>query len=204
MFNDFERFLHPWREQSNTGNDKSERVLMLFCRSVDGVRFWALHDGNLCFFMLISRWFVMHFGVLLYDFELPSGSLISIYEWSSKQLKTRNFHHFLKRFLRWKNHVIGDVWWISWKIRIKFGRKKWSILWSFVHRYRVFRCFYATSKKTWYLWRFGSTVNIIFDFGSTQKCAKSDASRSVDAFDGVRDGDRIRASGDVLFFHIVK
>ena len=47
-------------------------------------------------------------------------------------------------------------------------------------------------------------VNIIFDFGSTQKWAKSDASLSVDAFGGVRDGDRIRASGDVLFFHIVK
>ena len=49
-----------------------------------------------------------------------------------------------------------------------------------------------------------SVVNIIFDFASTQKLAKSDASPSVDAFDGVRDGDRIRASGDVLFFHIVK
>ena len=38
----------------------------------------------------------------------------------------------------------------------------------------------------------------------TQKWAKSDASRSVDGFGGVRNGDRIRASGDVLFFHIVK
>ena len=46
--------------------------------------------------------------------------------------------------------------------------------------------------------------HIIFDFGSTQKWAKSDASLSVDALDGVGDGDRIRASGDVLFFHIVK
>ena len=45
---------------------------------------------------------------------------------------------------------------------------------------------------------------MIFDFGSTRKWAKNDASLSVDAFDGVRDGDRIRASGDVLFFHIVK
>ena len=143
----------------------------------------------------------MHFGVLLYDFELPSGSLISIYEWSSKQLKMRNFHHFLKRFLRWKNRVTRDVWWISWKIKIKLGRKKihFVVIW-YVYGYRVFRYFYVTSKKTWYPWRFGSGANIIFDFGSTQKCAKSDASRSVDAFDGVRDGDRIRASGDVLFF----
>ena len=120
----FWAILHPWRAQSNTGNDKSERVLMQFCRSVDGVRFWALRDRNSCFFMLISRWFVLHFGLILHDFELPSGSLISVYESSSKQLKTRNFHHFLKRFLRWKNRVIGDVWWIFWKMNTKFGRKK--------------------------------------------------------------------------------
>ena len=74
--------------------------------------------------MLISRWFVMHFGVILHDFGLPSGSLISVYECSSKQLKTRNFHYFLKRFLRWKNHITCDVWWIFWKINTKFGRKK--------------------------------------------------------------------------------
>ena len=124
IFQWFWAILHTWRKQSNTGNDKSERVLMQFCRSVDGVRFWALHDRNLFFFMLISRWFVMHFGVILHDFELPSGSLISMYVWSSKQLKTRNFHHFLKRFLRWKNRVTRDVWWIFWKINIKFGRKQ--------------------------------------------------------------------------------
>ena len=69
----------------------------------------------------------------------------------------------------------------------------------------VFSYFFTRPrKKTWYRWRFGSAVNIIFDFGSTQKWAKNDASLSVDAFDGVRDGDRIRASGDVLFFHIVQ
>ena len=39
---------------------------------------------------------------------------------------------------------------------------------------------------------------------STQKWSKNDASLSVDGFGGVRNGDRIRASGDVLFFHIVK
>ena len=37
IFDDFERFLHPWREQSNTWNDKNERVFMHFRRSVDGV-----------------------------------------------------------------------------------------------------------------------------------------------------------------------
>ena len=36
------------------------------------------------------------------------------------------------------------------------------------------------------------------------KVIKNDASSSVDGFGGVRNGDRIRASGDVLFFHIVK
>ena len=49
-----------------------------------------------------------------------------------------------------------------------------------------------------------SSVNIIFDFGHTLKSPKSDASLSVDEFSGVRNGDRIRASGDVLFFHIVQ
>ena len=29
-FDDFERILHPWRQQSNTGNDKNERVLFIF------------------------------------------------------------------------------------------------------------------------------------------------------------------------------
>ena len=38
----------------------------------------------------------------------------------------------------------------------------------------------------------------------TQKWTKYDATGSVDGFGGVRNGDRIRASGDVLFFHILK
>ena len=29
-FDDFERILHPWRQQSNTGKDKNERVLCIF------------------------------------------------------------------------------------------------------------------------------------------------------------------------------
>ena len=93
--------------------------------SVDGVRFWALQHRDMSFFMVISRWFVMHFGVILHDFVHPSGSLISIYEWSSEQLKTRDFlNHFLKRFVYGKNTVIGDVSWIFWKVRQKLGRKK--------------------------------------------------------------------------------
>ena len=57
IFDDFEQFLHPWREQSNTGNDKNERNLMHFCRSSDGVRFWPLQQRRACFFVLILRWF---------------------------------------------------------------------------------------------------------------------------------------------------
>ena len=34
-----ERFLQPWREQSNAENVKNERVSMQFWKSVDGVRF---------------------------------------------------------------------------------------------------------------------------------------------------------------------
>ena len=34
----FERISHPWREQSNTGNDKHQRVLMHVRRSIDNVR----------------------------------------------------------------------------------------------------------------------------------------------------------------------
>ena len=30
IFDDFERFLHPWREQSNTGNDKNNAFLWFF------------------------------------------------------------------------------------------------------------------------------------------------------------------------------
>ena len=37
IFEDFERILHPWRQQSNNGNDKNQRVLMHFRRSVDNV-----------------------------------------------------------------------------------------------------------------------------------------------------------------------
>ena len=80
--------------------------------------------GIFVFFIVISRWFVMHFGVILHDFVHPSGCLISVYEWSSEQLKTRNFHHFLKRFLYGKNTVTRDVSWIFWQIRQKLDRKK--------------------------------------------------------------------------------
>ena len=44
IVDNYERFLHPWREQSNTGNDKNERVSMHFCRSGAGEYFWPLRD----------------------------------------------------------------------------------------------------------------------------------------------------------------
>ena len=40
--------------------------------------------------------------------------------------------------------------------------------------------------------------------GPPKSDQKNDASLSVDGFGGVRNGDRIRAAGDVLSFHIVK
>ena len=143
------------------GNDRNERVFMQFRSSVDGVRFGALQNLNLCFFMLISRWFVMHFGVILHDFVHPSASLISIYEWSSEQLKTRDFYHFLKRFLYGKNTITRNVSWIFWKIRQKLGRKKLIHFRAISTQYSVFWIFHATSKKTWYAGRFVSSRNII-------------------------------------------
>jgi len=46
IFDDFEQFLHSWREQRNTGNDTNERVLMHFRKSSSGVRFWQLQKMN--------------------------------------------------------------------------------------------------------------------------------------------------------------
>ena len=154
-------------------NDKSERVFMQFRSSVDGVRFWALQDRNVCFFMVISRWFVMHFGVILHDFVHPSGCLISVYEWSSEQLKTRNFHHFLKRFCTGKIPLPVTLVGFSEKWGKNLAAKKWSIFGPFVHRYRVFLLFHVTSQKTWYLWRFVSVSSIILGFSVHPKRIKS-------------------------------
>ena len=117
-------FFDTFPEQSNTGNRKNECILSHLDTSRVGVSFWQLQDRNPCFFVLILRWFWMHFGVILHDFGLPSGGLISVYDWSSEQVKTRNFHHFFKRFWHPKNQADANVLWISWKMRTKLGRHK--------------------------------------------------------------------------------
>ena len=123
--------------------------------------------------MIISRWFVMHFGVILHDFVHPSGCLISVYEWSSEQLKTRNFHHFLKRFCTGKIPLPVTLAGFSEKWGKNLAAKKWSIFGPFVHRYRVFWSFDATSQKTWYGWRFVSVRSIILGFSVHPKMIKT-------------------------------
>ena len=115
IFGDFDLFFHPWREQSNTGNAKNQRVLMHFHKSSDGMRFWSLQYRYSRFFVVVLRWILINFDVILHDFGHPSGSLISVYEWSLEHVKMRNFHHFLKRFLPRKNRAHPIALRISWK-----------------------------------------------------------------------------------------
>ena len=124
IFDDFERFLCPWRKQSNPESDINERVLAHFRTSSDDVHFEPLQDRLSYFLMVILRWFSVHFGIILHDFGLPFGSLISVYEWSSEHVKTRNFHHFLKHFWARKIELQANALWFSWKILIKLERKK--------------------------------------------------------------------------------
>ena len=49
-----------------------------------------------------------------------------------------------------------------------------------------------------------SKYNKLLASASPQKLSKNDVSLSVEAFGGVRNGDRMRASGHVIFFHIVQ
>ena len=177
---------------------------MHFRRWGDGVRFWPLQHRELYYFVVILRWFYVDFAVILYDFGHPSRSLLQVYEWSSEHVKIRNFYHFLKRFWSRKNRALANVWWISWKINIKLFRKKELIFEPSVYLELVFSLFSATSKKTWLRWRFVSVHHKISASGSPQKWSKNDASKSVDAFGGVRNGHRIRGAGGYLFFHIVK
>ena len=64
IFDDFERILHPWREQSNSGNDKNQRVLMHVRRSIDNVRFWPLQHRHSYFLWLFNG----KFSMILSDF----------------------------------------------------------------------------------------------------------------------------------------
>ena len=64
IFDDFERILHPWHEQSNSGNDKNQRVLMHVRRSIDNVPFWPLQDRHSYFLWLFNG----KFSMILSDF----------------------------------------------------------------------------------------------------------------------------------------
>ena len=44
IFDDFEGILHPWREQSDTGNDRNERLFMHFRTSAGDARVWPLQN----------------------------------------------------------------------------------------------------------------------------------------------------------------
>ena len=122
FFCQFTWFLHIFFKQCNTGNCKSDRILTRSGTSNDGVSFLPLGDRDPYFFVLIFRWFCLHFNVILHDFGHPSRSLFKVYEWSAERIKMRNFHHVFMRFWHCKNRGSGDVWWISWKISLKLGR----------------------------------------------------------------------------------
>ena len=77
----------------------------------------ARRANSKCINIKLYRQTLPHFG-------LPSGSSISMYEWSSKSLKTHNFDHFLKCFLHWEFRIIRYVWWISWQLGVKLCRQK--------------------------------------------------------------------------------
>ena len=66
----------------------------------------------------------MQFDVILHDFGYPSGSLISVYEWTLEHVKMRHFYQFLKRFRPRKNQAHPIALRISWKKELKLGREK--------------------------------------------------------------------------------
>ena len=147
----------------------------------------------------------MHFDVILHDFGNPSGSLISVYEWSLEHVKMRNFLSLFEAFLTPQksssNHCFADF--------LKNKNKTWSRksdpFWGHLYMDIAFFEFFTRPRKkhdmrgNWWV----SYINLRGP-GHTQKWAKSEASLSVGGFGGVRNVHRIRASGDVLFFHIVK
>ena len=93
----------------------------------------------------------MHFCIILHDLDHPSGSLISLYEWSLEQLKTRNFHPFLKRFWPLRNWAPANFWWISRKMKVKLWNEKCMQFRSSIRRVAVFMCF-CTSLKNHIHW----------------------------------------------------
>ena len=120
---------------------------MHFRKSTDGMRFWPLRERNQPFSAVILRRFYMHFDAILHYFGLPSKSLISVYEWFSKHVEMRNFHHFLKRFLIKENRVRRNVWWIFWKINTKLDRKEVIHFWAISKPRSGFLDFFTRPRK---------------------------------------------------------
>ena len=91
------------------------------------------------------------------------------------------------------------------KNKYKTWSRKSDPFWGHPYSWdRFFEFFTRPRKKRapgddWWVWNIKLRGS-----ASTQKWSKNDASLSVDGFGGVRNVHRIRASGDVLFFHIVK
>ena len=177
---------------------------MHFRRSSDGVRFWPLqHRGH-----VFSCSFCGDFRCILASFCMILGTHLEA--WS----RCMNGHRSNSK------RIIFIIFWCV------FGTAKSSYRWRLVdflkneykiwsrksdpfwgHPYswdRFFELFTRPRKKRapgddWWVWN----INLKGS-ASTQKWSKNDASLSVGGFGGVRHGDRIRASGNVLFFHIVK
>ena len=197
-----DRALHLWHEQSNSGNDKNQRVLMHVRRSIDNVRFWPLQLRHSYFLW----WFYVKISVILSDFcihgvrkatpvttkanafwcNFAGRSTACVFEhctmgiyvfscsfrgdlwcifasfcmilssrleaWSRCMNGHRSnskrviFITFWSVFLRWKNRITRHVWWISWKINIKLGRKKFIFV-QFVFGYSAFYFYFFTRPR---------------------------------------------------------
>ena len=107
--NAFYRFFAPWREQSNTGNDKNQRVLMHVRRSVDNVHLWPLQHRHSFFLWLFHG----RFSMVLSDF--------CIHGVSKAPPGTTKMNAFWCIFA---GRSTACVWRISWRIKIKLGRKQ--------------------------------------------------------------------------------
>ena len=149
FFDDFARFWHPELEQSNTGSDKNECVSMHFRMSVDGMGCLPLQHRWSCVLVLIWRRIGARFGSILQHFWLSSENPSKVYEWPMKQFENCNFHHFSMRFWHGKNLAQANVWWISWKINIKFNRRKiihFRVICIRVSRFLSFSCDLAKTR----------------------------------------------------------
>ena len=104
-----------------------------------------------------------------------------------------------------KNTVTDDVCWIFWKMSQELGRKQMIHFRAICTRVSCFLTFSCDLKQK----RDTRDDLLVSDIsfmvsGSTQKWSKNDNSPGVDAFGGVRNGDRIGARVLHLFFYVVQ